>query len=1048
MGARVAQDARTRRAGGSRAAVATVLVAAGLVVTAAVLIVPALGPVAVPVAAVVTVLGCAGSARSGDRPARGWWWVAAAVVIWTAGLLFWLLARPPETGRLALAAAQVCLILSLVPALRALWLFGPPERRGVVFARQVLDGLIVAGSALFVGCIGVRRLHPPDGVGAAGQWFTPILQPAAGALFAGALLAGVVLVAGPTRPALRGRWAVGFLGVLTLTVTTWLTLLAADPADPLRTTPAAGWTVGLLLIGLAAVLPGPRRPDGTGTGTGGPLQEVLPPLAAGVAVIGALVGDIVHDPGLVVGGIALMLLIAGRYLFVHAERRSRSRRLEHSLERRSAELGGARSHLRQTFDESPIGVVAIGPDGVIIEANPAFGRLLQTAPDDLTGVVLTSLTVAGGSGATTAMLDRARAGDEPAGPAEERYRARDGSDVWVQQTVAVYREPGGAVAAFAVQVVDVTPARAALIAKDRQTRFLDATMENLDAAVIACDADGRVILMNRPARGLLGVPAAPWLPPANWSDLQVPLAGDGRTPLEVDKLPLFRALRGEDVRDAEMVVATPDGGQRTLVVNGRRFRDTEADGTGALFGAVACITDVTDRREAEAALIRQGLHDPLTDLANRALLRDRLTQAIARQDRQPDPFSLLLLDLDGFKLVNDGLGHQAGDEVLVTIAHRFQHCLRSSDTIARLGGDEFAVLLENTTGPEAVAVAEQLLTALRRPVRVKQHAITPDASVGIALSTGRDTAESMLRNADLAMYAAKDAGKGVIEVFRAAMHDSVLQRLIMDSELRRAVEQEQFTVYYQPTFSLVTGRLCGFEALLRWRHPSKGEIPPCSFIPLAESTGLIVPLGRWVLEQACRQAARWRTLVGPTDPLLMSVNLSVRQLHDPGLLEVVRGALGDAELEPGGLQLEITESIFDQRNEIVGVLDELHRAGVKLAIDDFGTGYSSLSRLHILPIDRVKVDRSFVELLADGNPAPLVAATISMAHSLGMQTTAEGIESADQLPLLRLYGCDDAQGYHFGRPMTAAAATAVIREHQAGRRRAAAPPPVGRPPVG
>ncbi|WP_420121180.1 EAL domain-containing protein [Nakamurella sp.] len=1013
----------------------------GLVLASAVLVAPALGPVVVPLAAAVTMLACAAPARTGGPTARGWWWVAAAVGTWAGGLLLWTLVwRPPFPGPVTQALAQVGPSVYLVPALWALWLLRSPDREGIVFARQILDGLIVAGSALFVAWIGLRRLDPAGGGGGAEQWVTLAVRPAAGAL-----LTGTVLIVGLAQPAARrGPWAVGFLGVLTVTVTSWLAVAAPGPSDPLRTAPAAGWTVGVLLIGLAALLPATRRPDRSTLG--GLTQDGLPYLAAAVAVAGALLGDVLHDPLLVAGGVALMLLVAGRYLLVHAERRSRTRRLERSLERRSTELGGARSHLRQTFDESPIGVVAIGPDGVILEANPAFGRLLRADPADLAGRSLPDLTAPeqdrdGSSlGAT---LARIRAGTDRIDPVEERYRAFDGSDVWVQQTVGVYRDPQGAATTIAVQVVDITAARAALLAQARQTRFLDATMENLDSAVIACDAGGRVILMNRPARELLQVPAAPWLPPGDWSDLQVLLAGDGRTPVEPDELPLIRALRGEDVRDAELVVGTPDGERRVLLINGRQIRDLDGDGTGPVLGAVVCMTDVTDRREAEAALVRQGLHDPLTDLANRALLRDRLTQAIARQDRQPDPFALLLLDLDGFKLVNDSLGHQAGDEVLVAIAHRFQGCLRASDTIARLGGDEFAVLLENTTGPEAVSVAEQLLTTLRRPVRVEQHAINPDASVGIALSTGRDTAESMLRNADLAMYAAKDAGKGVIEVFRAAMHDSVLQRLIMDSELRRAVEQEQFAVYYQPTFSLVTGRLCGFEALLRWRHPAKGEIPPCSFIPLAESTGLIVPLGRWVLEQACRQAARWRTLVGPTDPLLMSVNLSVRQLHDPGLTDVVLAALRDAGLEPGGLQLEITESIFDQRNEIVGVLGELHRAGVKLAIDDFGTGYSSLSRLHILPIDRVKVDRSFVELLADGNPAPLVAATISMAHSLGMQTTAEGIESADQLPLLRLYGCDDGQGYHFGRPMTASAATEVIREHLAGRRPAVTPPPFG-----
>ena len=1011
--------------------VAAVLVA-GLVVLAGVLIDPRLGVIAVPLTAAVAILACAVAARRGGVLARGWWWVAAAILTWTCGRLVWVFLWPdPHVGGAQFLMAEVGLAGYLVPALVALWILSAAHRSGLVFARRILDGLIVGGSVLFLGWIGV-----PDEPAVDTTWRGAILlaQPALDSM-----LAGIVLIIGLGRPVARRRpWAVAFLGLLTLAVTDWFVLVQPVPADPMRSASAAGWTTALLLIALAAAVP-LRRGGHSRSSTTGLVEELFPYVAAAVAALGALLGDVLDDPALVAIGIGLLLLVAGRYLLVDAERRSRSRDLDRALARRGAELRAARSHLRRTFEESPIGMMSLAMDGTILTVNPAFCRMTKAGVDDLVGAPLSAITVPSHVSVTESILARVRAGEDLPGPVEQRYRALDGSEVWVQQTVAVYCDLDAQPMSIAVQAVDTTQERAATRERARQTRFLDAIMENLDSAVIACDSGGRVILMNRSARTLLRVPDAPWLPPDNWSDENVVFAADGRTPLPIEELPMYRVLRGENVRNTELVVGGRDQPERVVLVNGRQFLDAD----GGLLGAVISMTDVTDRRQAEAALTRQALHDPLTDLANRALLGDRLEQAIARQDRQPDPFALLLLDLDGFKLVNDSLGHQAGDQVLVAIAHRFLGNLRASDTVARLGGDEFAVLLENTTGLEAVSVAEQLLGVLRRPVQVHRHTITPDASVGIALSTGRDTAESMLRNADLAMYAAKDAGKGVIEVFRASMHDSVLQRLIMDAELRQAVDDQQFTVYYQPTFSLVTGRLCGFEALLRWRHPTKGAIPPCSFIPTAESTGLIVPLGRWVLRQACRQAARWRRLLGPTEFLLMSVNLSVRQLQDPGLLDTVVSALADAGLEPEGLQLEITESIFDQRNQIIGVLGELHRAGVKLAIDDFGTGYSSLSRLHTLPIDRVKVDRSFVELLADGNPAPLVAATISMAHSLGMQTTAEGIESADQLPLLRLYGCDDAQGYYFGRPMTAKAATAVVRGHRVGSRWGPAGPPTG-----
>ncbi|MET0863284.1 MAG: EAL domain-containing protein, partial [Nakamurella sp.] len=392
-------------------------------------------------------------------------------------------------------------------------------------------------------------------------------------------------------------------------------------------------------------------------------------------------------------------------------------------------------------------------------------------------------------------------------------------------------------------------------------------------------------------------------------------------------------------------------------------------------------------------------------------------------------------DLDGFKLVNDSLGHQAGDQVLRMLADRLRSCLRKDDTIARLGGDEFAVIMENTSEDEATSIAAQILAVIRQPLIVQGRQITSDASIGIMISTAADSPESLLRNADLAMYAAKDSGKGTVQVFTASMHETVLQRLTLEVELREAIANHQFSVVYQPIVSLLTGRLHGFEALVRWNHPRRGTIPPVTFIPLAEATGLILPIGEWVLREACRQAAMWSRMIPGAQELSLAVNISVRQLQDVTFADVVADALTESGFATEYLQLEVTESVFEHRGQVVlAMLNRLHAAGVHLVVDDFGTGYSSLSRLHSLPFDEVKIDKSFIDKLIDGEPAPMVAATIAMAHSLGLSAVAEGVEAANQVPFLLLHHCDYVQGYLFGRPISGAEMGILLERQGVGTR--------------
>ena len=562
--------------------------------------------------------------------------------------------------------------------------------------------------------------------------------------------------------------------------------------------------------------------------------------------------------------------------------------------------------------------------------------------------------------------------------------------------------------------------------RDIQRIFLEGVLENLDAGVVACDAEGTLTLFNRATRELGNFPAE-LIPSQRWAEHFDLYRADGVTPLPTAEVPLRRALDGEHVHDAEVVIAPKGAEPRTVLVNGHSLHDER----NVLLGAVVAMHDVTDLRKAEQiALSRQALHDSLTHLPNRDLLRDRLDHALAGGGRHSRSVVLLVLDLDGFKTVNDSLGRDVGDQVLITIADRLRSALRPGDTVARLEGDQFAVILEDMTKAQAVAIAGELDIIVRAPVPIRGRSIAVAASIGITESEKENTAEEMFRNADLAVRSAK--GEGRVQVFEPSMHEAVLNRLTLDAELREAIAGHQFTLHYQPIVSLVTGNLTGFEALVRWDHPERGRVSPGTFIPVAEATGLIVPLGEWVLRSACRQARRWQQAHPETRDLAMHVNLSVRQLQSDSVVAMVGAALRDSGLGPDRLVLEITESAVMHRGESLVVLDRLHETGIHFAIDDFGTGYSSLDRLHSLPIDKVKIDKSIIDSVSNGSPAPLVAATIAMAHSLGLQTVAEGVERAEQLPFLRVHGCDQVQGYLFGRPTDAATMGEMLRDRNAG----------------
>jgi diguanylate cyclase (GGDEF)-like protein len=431
--------------------------------------------------------------------------------------------------------------------------------------------------------------------------------------------------------------------------------------------------------------------------------------------------------------------------------------------------------------------------------------------------------------------------------------------------------------------------------------------------------------------------------------------------------------------------------------------------------------DVSERRAFERQLEHQAFHDPVTNLANRALFGERVRHAVARARRESRGLAVIFLDLDDFKTVNDSLGHAAGDAVLIEVAKRLATSVRASDTAARFGGDEFAVLLEDVTGAqEAADTAERILAELVRPLALEQKEIVVRGSIGISIADEPSTtdADELLRNADAAMYIAKRDGKGHYRLFEPAMHEGVIARLELRADLQQAVANNELELYYQPVVRLADGSVSGVEALLRWHHPERGMVGPDVFIPLAEEMGLIVEIGRWVLHEGCRRAVEIQK-VAPE--LTMAVNLSVKQLQHGDIVADTRAALEQSGLDPSRLTLEITESVMMTDTElVVQRLHELKALGVRLAMDDFGTGYSSLSYLSRLPVDILKMDRSFLRQGAAPQASGLASAVVSLGATLELEVVAEGIERPEQWDRLRELGCDLGQGFYFARPMDVA----------------------------
>jgi diguanylate cyclase (GGDEF)-like protein/PAS domain S-box-containing protein len=667
--------------------------------------------------------------------------------------------------------------------------------------------------------------------------------------------------------------------------------------------------------------------------------------------------------------------------------------------------------LRSVVENSSENITIVDLDGTLRYASPAFERMLGYAPEEVVGKmnVLDHVHPDDLPHVLEETEKALSAGGVVTNRAEYRFRHKDGSWRWIE-SAGTYLLDDPHVKGVVVQIRDITERKrieeALREAEERFRRSFD------DAAIgmALVGRDGRWLQVNRSLCEILGYQEEELLG-KTFQDITHP------DDLDVDLDNLRRMLTGETrTYQTEKRYLHREGHVVWILLSVSLVHDEE----GEPLYFISQIQDITDRKALEERLHYQAFHDSLTDLPNRQLFMDRLGQALSRTRRRHKRVAVLFMDLDGFKVVNDSLGHDVGDLLLTAVAQRLRRCLRPEDTLARFGGDEFVVLIEAVDNPaQAVQVAERITEELRRPILMEGRDLYVIASIGISLGDARThDADGLLREADTAMYRTKDEG-GNFRVFNPAMYERAFRRLEVENDLRRAIEQEEFVLHYQPMVDLQTGELWGMEALVRWEHPERGLLEPSEFVPVAEESGLVIQMGEQVLRESCFKAKEWQEENPRIPPLVMFVNLSASQLSRLDLADTVERVLGETGLEGSCLILDVTETVYVK--VLAGntaMLDRLRGLGVRFSIDDFGTGYSSLSYIRRLPADAIKIDQFFIKGLGENvEDTAVVRMIIELAHALGLEVIAEGVESEEQAALLREMDCDFAQGYHFSRPL-------------------------------
>lgn len=664
--------------------------------------------------------------------------------------------------------------------------------------------------------------------------------------------------------------------------------------------------------------------------------------------------------------------------------------------------------LHHLGEGSPIGQIVVNLEGRIVHVNEVYARMLGYEVDELAGTYPTGLIHPDDMAPAVEGFERLEGGEIGVVRDERRLMHKSGETVWVDASTKLIRKPDGTPYAIASHVMDISGQRQAFDIRDRLARIVESTS---DMVGIVDAQTGVVEYANRAARERLGYAKRGTIE-VNVFDLYDPAA------VARHAEDLIGTLQRGEVWEGELMMLHAHGGEPFPV---HHSVVGELDGDGTLLTISAVGRDMSEQRRLEAELAHQATHDSLTGLPNRALLLDHMELALARSARDNSIVALVFLDLDRLKTVNDNLGHDAGDRLLVESAHRITQTVRPSDTVARLGGDEFVVLCPYVESEQhAIAIANRVCSSIERsPFRIGGAELDVTVSGGVALSTGDARhPEALLRDADAAMYRAKELGRARLEVYDEQLRAQAQARVTMADELSKAIEDGRIVANYQPTIDMDTGTVIAVEALARWDHPDRGLLPPSEFMTLAEETGLIVPLGLLVLNQACAQGQEWVRRHGPGAPVI-HVNLSKRQLASDDLHHEVEDVLRRVGLPPRFLCLEMSETdLMDDAARAVSTLRRLKELGLSLAIDDFGTGYSSLAFLRRFPVDILKIDRTFVDGLGpDAEDSAIVAAVISLAETLELETIAEGVETIQQLELLRELGCRSAQGFLFSRPL-------------------------------